>query len=296
MQTALPLAQKAATLFAERGFENARLEAELLLAAVLGMKRLELYTQFDRPVQTAELERFRAFVRRRLRHEPLQYIVGDTQFRSLRLRVDPRALIPRPETEVLVGVVLAHLRDRDAAAAYVLDLGTGTGAIALSLLAEGDIARAVATDVSPDALALAAENAALLGLVDRLELRCGDLWEAVPPAERYHVIVSNPPYVDAAGAAALAPEVREHEPAMALFAPDGGRAVLDRIVAEAHAHLVQGGMLALELAPEQAATIAERMTATGHFEAVTVTPDLAGRARIVSGLARQAISREDRDE
>lgn len=296
MQTALPLAQKAAALFAERGFENARLEAELLLAAVLGMKRLELYTQFDRPVQTAELERFRAYVRRRLRHEPLQYIVGDMQFRSLRLRVDPRALIPRPETEVLVGVVLAHLRDRDAAAANVLDLGTGTGAIALSLLAEGDIARAVATDVSPDALALAAENAALLGLVDRLELRCGDLWEAVPPAERYHVIVSNPPYVDAAGAAALAPEVREHEPAMALFAPDGGRAVLDRIVAEAHTYLVQGGMLALELAPEQAATIAERMTATGHFEAVTVTPDLAGRARIVSGLARQAISREDRDE
>lgn len=296
MQTALPLAQKAAALFAERGFENARLEAELLLAAVLGMKRLELYTQFDRPVQTAELERFRAYVRRRLRHEPLQYIVGDTQFRSLRLRVDPRALIPRPETEVLVGVVLAHLRNRDAAAASVLDLGTGTGAIALSLLAEGDIARAVATDVSPDALALAAENAALLGLVDRLELRCGDLWEAVPPAERYHVIVSNPPYVDAAGAAALAPEVREHEPAMALFAPDGGRAVLDRIVAEAHAHLVQGGMLALELAPEQAAPIAQRMTATGHFEAVTVTPDLAGRARIVSGLVRQAISREDRDE
>ena len=296
MQTALPLAQKAAALFAERGFENARLEAELLLAAVLGMKRLELYTQFDRPVQTAELERFRAYVRRRLRHEPLQYIVGDTQFRSLRLRVDPRALIPRPETEVLVGVVLAHLRNRDAAAVSVLDLGTGTGAIALSLLAEGDIARAVATDVSPDALELAAENAALLGLVDRLELRCGDLWEAVPPAERYHVIVSNPPYVDAAGAAALAPEVREHEPAMALFAPDGGRAVLDRIVAEAHAHLVQGGMLALELAPEQAAAIAERMTATGHFEAVTVTPDLAGRARIVSGLVRQAISREDRDE
>lgn len=296
MQTALPLAQKAAALFAERGFENARLEAELLLAAVLGMKRLELYTQFDRPVQTAELERFRAYVRRRLRHEPLQYIVGDTQFRSLRLRVDPRALIPRPETEVLVGVVLAHLRNRDAAAASVLDLGTGTGAIALSLLAEGDIARAVATDVSPDALALAAENAALLGLIDRLELRCGDLWEAVPPAERYHVIVSNPPYVDAAGAAALAPEVREHEPAMALFAPDGGRAVLDRIVAEAHAHLVQGGMLALELAPEQAAPIAQRMTATGHFEAVTVTPDLAGRARIVSGLVRQAISREDRDE
>ena len=148
-ETALALAQKAAQLFRERGFENARLEAELLLAGVLGVKRLELYTQFDRPIDEQELETFRSRVRRRLKHEPLQYIAGDVEFRTLRLKVDRRALIPRPETEVLVGVVLDHLQQHaqlhTTSAPRILDLGTGTGAIALAILAEHEAATAVAT-------------------------------------------------------------------------------------------------------------------------------------------------------
>src|SRR5688572_4550251 len=147
MEQALPLSQKAAQLLAERGIENARLEAELLLAHVLGIRRLDLYLQFERPMMENELEQFRAVVRRRLKREPLQYIVGHTQFRSLELKVDRRALIPRPETEVLVGVVLDFVGD---APARIIDIGTGTGAIAVSIAKEAPRTRVVATDVSAE--------------------------------------------------------------------------------------------------------------------------------------------------
>lgn len=287
-ETALALAQKAAQLFRERGFENARLEAELLLAGVLGVKRLELYTQFDRPIDEQELEMFRSRVRRRLKHEPLQYITGDVEFRTLRLKVDRRALIPRPETEVLVGVVLDHLRQHArlhaTSAPRVLDLGTGTGAIALAILAEHEAATAVATDVSLDALALARENAALTGLAERLTLRHGDLWDAVPADAGFDVVVSNPPYVGEAEAADLAPEVREWEPGSALFAATNGLAVLERIVDGAAAHVAPGGLLAVELGLGQADAVAARIDATGAFDAARITQDLTGRPRIVSAV------------
>lgn len=284
-ETALALAQKAAQLLRERGFENPRLEAELLLAGVLGLKRLELYTQFDRPVAPEELERFRSHVRRRLKHEPLQYILGDVQFRGLVLRVDRRALIPRPETEVLAGVVLEHVTQHATPGARVLDLGTGTGAIVLAVLAEQPAATAVATDLSLDALALARENAGAVGVADRLELRQGDLWACLAGGEQFDVVVSNPPYVDEADAPGLAPEVREWEPAGALFAGDGGRAVLARIVAGAPAHLRPGGLLALEVGLGQAEGVAAEIEATGAFEAPRIVQDLTGRPRIVAAVA-----------
>jgi len=287
-ETALALAQKAAQLLRERGFENARLEAELLLAGVLGLKRLALYTQFDRPIDDVELEAFRSRVRRRLKHEPLQYILGDVEFRTLRLKVDRRALIPRPETEVLVGVVLEHLgqhaRRHATSAPRVLDLGTGTGAIALAVLAEHPAATAVATDASLDALALAGENAALSGLAGRLEFRHGDLWAAVPVDETFDVVVSNPPYVAEADAPALAPEVREWEPGDALFAASNGLALLERIVDGAASHLLPGGLLAVELGLGQAEPVAARIDATGAFETARMTDDLTGRPRIVSAV------------
>lgn len=283
-ETALALAQKAAQLLRERGFENARLEAELLLAGVLGLKRLELYTQFDRPIDDVELEAFRSHVRRRLKHEPLQYILGDVEFRTLRLKVDRRALIPRPETEMLVGVVLEHVQRHATPAPRVLDLGTGSGAIALAILAEHPAATAVATDASLDALALAGENAVLSGLAGRLELRHGDLWAAVPADEAFDVVVSNPPYVAEADAAGLAPEVREWEPEGALFAASNGMAVLERIVDGAARHLLPGGLLAVELGLGQAAAVAARIDATGAFEAARTTDDLTGRPRIVSAV------------
>ena len=288
-ETALALAHKAAQLLSERGFENPRLEAELLLSAVLGIKRLELYTQFDRPVRAEELEQFRSHVRRRLKHEPLQYIVGDVQFRDLRLRVDARALIPRPETEVLVGVVLEHVRDRDASLLKALDIGTGTGAIALALATEGGFGAVVATDVSSDALALAQENARLVGASDRVAFRYGDLWNAIGADDRFDVIVSNPPYVVAADAPTLAPEVRDWEPASALYAEAGGQAVIARLIEGAGAYLRAGGILAMEVGLGQADAVAARIAAAGAFAPARVTADLTGRPRVVSAiLVREA--------
>ena len=284
-ETALPLAQKAGQLFAERGLENARLEAELLLAAVLEVKRLQLYTQFDRPITSEELERYRGFVRRRLKREPLQYIIGDVDFRTIRLRVDRRALIPRPETEVLVGEVLRWRRAEGAAVpGTVLDLCTGTGAIALALLAEDGFARAVATDLSPEALALAAENADALGLRDRVELRTGDLFGALIEPHRFGAIVANPPYIDPADSGVLAPEIREWEPPAALFADNGGRALIDRIVHGAPAFLAPGGLLAMEVGLGQAAPVAQSLQESEAYEGVRVVADLTGRPRIVVGV------------
>ncbi|MBX6363568.1 MAG: peptide chain release factor N(5)-glutamine methyltransferase [Gemmatimonadetes bacterium] len=288
-ETALPLARKAADVLAARGVENARLEAELLLAWVLGIGRLQLYLQHDRPVSEAELERFRAAVRRRLRREPVQYIVGTAHFRQLELRVDRRVLIPRPETEELVGAVLDWARRAAGAGErrlVALDIGTGSGAIALSLAREGPFRRVVATDVSPAALELARENAAALGLDEAVELRTGSLWDAVSPGERFDVIVSNPPYVAEADRATLAPEVVEWEPAGALFGGPDGYEAIEPLVRGAPSHLAPGGLLALEVGAEQATRVVERIHETGAYEGARVMRDLAGRERIVLAVAR----------
>jgi release factor glutamine methyltransferase len=343
-ETALLLARKAADLFAERAIEQPRLDAELLLAHVLRLSRLQLYLQFDRPVEDDELATFRALVRRRLRREPVQYIVGSAHFRELELAVDARVLIPRPETEELVGHVLdwawallggkpgkrhptetaegesgrAGERDtseRDSGTVgqreqqlpadgglsrsptvplsgaaegtsgagrrlVALDVGTGSGAIALSLLKEGPFERVVATDMSADALEVARGNATRLGLADRVEFRLGSLWQAVAPDEVFDVVASNPPYVAEPERAALAPEVREWEPAGALFAGDAGLDVLRPLIGGAAAHLRAGGLLALELGATQAAAVRALIDATSAFEASRVERDLAGRERV----------------
>ncbi|HEX7119973.1 MAG TPA: peptide chain release factor N(5)-glutamine methyltransferase [Longimicrobiales bacterium] len=285
--TPLELARAAADYMAERGLENARLEAELLLASVLGLSRLELYLQHDRPLTAEEKEAFRARVRRRLKREPLQYIVGEAQFRELRLRVDPRVLIPRPETEVLVGEVLkwASARAGDGADSAdglsAVDIGTGSGAIALSLAKEGPFARVVATDVSADALEVARENARRLELDARVEFRHGALWDALRPGERFDVVVSNPPYVAEAERASLAPEVAEWEPAQALFASGGGLDVIAALVDGAPDRLRPGGLLALEIGLGQAEAVVERIERRGAYGRPRVVKDLAGRERVV---------------
>ncbi len=301
-ETALTLARKAADVLAESGIASARLDAELLLAHVLGVRRLDLYLAHDRPVDADELGRFRALVRRRLRREPLQYVLGTVQFRELELAVDRRALIPRPETEVVVGEVLkwaqahadAHaltaegqgrLEESDPRIRQVrpaaVDIGTGTGAIALSLLREGPFRRLVATDISGEALGLADENAVRSGLRERLELRAGALFEPLLPGEAFEVIVSNPPYVAESERGGLQPEVVDWEPAAALFAPGGGLGVLERLIAGAPAHLARPGLLALEIGAGQAEAVVGRVRATGLYETVRVAPDLTGRPRVL---------------
>ncbi|HUF13117.1 MAG TPA: peptide chain release factor N(5)-glutamine methyltransferase [Longimicrobiales bacterium] len=283
-RTPLTVARLAAEHLKARGVPDPRLDAELLLAAALGVRRLDLYLQHDRPLTDDELEPYREMIRRRARREPLQYITGSVAFREIELRVDRRALIPRPETEILVGVVLDWSRARASSATAplrALDIGTGTGVIALSLLAEGGFGTVVATDASADALALAAENAAALGLTERLELRHGSLYEPLRPDERFDAVVSNPPYISTATRAVLAPEVIDWEPAAALFAGAAGLDLVEPIVRQAAERLARRGLLALELAETQALEVAELARVSG-FDEVRIIEDLTGRARIVA--------------
>ena len=286
----LDLARLAGDHMRERGIENARLDAELLLASVLGLNRLELYLQHDRPLTSEEKEAYREAIRRRLRREPLQYITGVAHFRELELRVDPRVLIPRPETEVLVGEVLAwaesRVAERGGGELSAVDVGTGSGAIALSLAEEGPFGRVVATDISADALDVARENARRLGLDGKVEFRQGAEWSALGPDERFDVVVSNPPYIAEAERDELEPEVRDWEPASALFAPEEGMAVLAALVEGGAERLEPGGLLALEVGLGQAEQVAAWIEAADEYDDSRIIRDLAGRERVVLATRR----------
>lgn len=267
----------------EKGFHNARLNAELLLAGTLGLKRLDLYLQFDRPLRADEMAAFKPRLLRRAKREPLQYIDGAAAFRDLVLKVDSRVLIPRPETERLVQAVLDWAGGRDGLAA--LDVGTGSGAIALALATEGPFARVVGVDVSEGALEVARTNAREAAPDAPADFRLGSLFDAVP-GERFHVVVSNPPYVGEEERAALDPEVRDWEPAAALFAGTGGLDVIRPLVERAPRHLEPGGLLAMEVGASQAAAVCELVRATNAFAEPRVIADLAGRDRIVTAELR----------
>jgi release factor glutamine methyltransferase len=255
---------------AGRGIDTARVDAELLLARALALSRIELYTQHDRPLTDAERTAARELVQRRGQREPLAYVLGDWDFRRLTLKTDRRALVPRPETEIVVERCLALLEGIKAP--RIADVGTGTGAIALALKQERPDAVVVATDVSGDALDLARENAAANRL--EIELVEGDLLSGI--AGPLDLIVSNPPYVDAEEIAGLEPEVRDWEPRGALV--DEGQTL--RLAREAQA--VLDGWLVLEVHEEHARTLSEALATLG-FRGVSIALDLAGRERVLEG-------------
>lgn len=267
-----------ANYLGDKGFHNPRLNAELLLAGALGVKRLDLYLQFDRPLRADELAAFKARLLRRAKHEPLQYIEGTAAFRDLAVHVDPRVLIPRPETEVLVQEVLDWAAAHGARTA--LDVGTGSGAIALALATEGAFERVVAVDVSPDALEVARGNADMAAPGAPVELRLGSLYQAVA-GERFDVVASNPPYVGTEERAALDAEVRDWEPATALFAGAGGLDVIRPLVEQAPRHLNPGGLLAMEIGAGQADAVRALIRETGDFAEPRVRRDFSGRDRVV---------------
>lgn len=280
--TVLRLMLWSADYLAAKGVETARLDAEYLLAHVLGVGRLEMYLQHERPLEAGELDAFRPLLRRRASREPLQHILGRQAFRELDLEVGPAALIPRPETECLVQEVLEWAGSTGAAGLTGLDVGTGTGAVALSLLAEGPFARVVATDISGAALELAARNAHSAGLEGGLELREGACFDPVTEGERFDVVVSNPPYVAEAERDALQPEVLDWEPVEALFAGPDGLSVLREIVRGAGAVLRPGGLLALEMGEGQAERVVELIERRGEYRDLRVLRDLAGKQRVVT--------------
>jgi release factor glutamine methyltransferase len=277
MLTILEIIKKTTEFFEKRAIESPRLNAELLVGHALGLKRMQLYLQFERPLTEPELEKIRPLVRRRGNREPLQHIVGTTEFAGLTLKVDPRALIPRPETEHLVGLLLARCVPPPARA---LDLGTGTGAIALALAKAWPEARVEAVDRSETALALARENATAAGVSERVDLRLSDWFSGLTPGQKYGVIVSNPPYLTAAEIRAATPEVRDHEPMAAL---DGGREgieALELILREARGWLEPGALLALETGTAQHAQLLTLAGSHGYVR-VESLQDLTGRDRYV---------------
>jgi len=260
------------------------LDAEHLLAHILDVGRLDLYLQFDRPLHAKELEAFKALLLRRASREPLQYVMGKASFREVDLRTDSRALIPRPETEVLVGEVLAWAEHQDGRLTG-LDVGTGSGAIAVSLLKEGPFQKLIGTDPSAGALDLARENAVVQGLGERFEPRRGSFFEPLREGERFDVVVSNPPYVREDEREGLQPEVRDWEPHKALFAGPEGLDVLLPLVKGAPAFLRPGGLFAAEIGEGQGVTVTRAMEETGAFRSVSIRPDLTGRGRVVLGVA-----------
>ena len=270
-----------AEYLAEKGVENARLDAEWLLAGALEVERLQLYLQFDRPLSLEERGAFKPLLRRRARREPLQYILGRTAFRELDLLTDRRVLVPRPETEVLVEEILGWGAERPERFRSVLDVGTGSGAIALSLALEGDCGRIVATDISAEALQVATENARRHEVTEKVEFRRGGLFDALEVGERFDVVVSNPPYVEEGQVPELEPEVSEWEPAGALFAGADGLDVIRSLVAGAAERVQPEGLLALEVGAGQESRVVELIEETDAFGPACIRRDLSGRPRVV---------------
>ncbi|MCX6943873.1 MAG: peptide chain release factor N(5)-glutamine methyltransferase [Opitutales bacterium] len=275
MLTVLEVIKKTTEFFAAKGLESPRLNAELLVGHALALKRMQLYLQFERPLSAPELESIRTLVRRRGLREPVQYILGETDFFGLKLKVDRRALIPRPETERLLELVTGRLGTPPAA---ILDLGTGSGAIALALAKHYPAARVTAVDLSAQALALAQENTAACGLAGQLTLLQSSWFDGLPPGGCFDLIVANPPYLSAEETALAAPEVRAHEPMQALTAAEDGLADLRKILADAARFLAPGGMLALETGIAQHAALAALAVPAGFLRTESL-PDLTGRDR-----------------
>jgi release factor glutamine methyltransferase len=260
----------------EHGSPTPRLDAELLIGHALGLPRIELYTNFDRPLDEPELAACRALLERRGRREPVAYILGRWGFHGLDLAVDARVLVPRPETEVLVERCLALLDGLDAP--RVADVGTGSGAIALAIKAARPDAAVTATDVSADALTVARANAAALGL--ELDLAEADVLAGVEG--RFALVASNPPYIGEAEVAGLEPEVAEYEPRLATVAGPAGTEVLERLAAAAPAALEPGGWLVVEFGAGQAEAVCGLLAAAGAVETIA-EPHLAGIDRVVGG-------------
>jgi len=256
-------------------------DAEVLLAHILQRDRPWLFAHIEESLSGEQLGAFRALTARRAAHVPLQHLVGEQEFFGLTLRVTRDTLIPRPETELLVEAVLSWIAEKSAAphALRILDLGTGTGAIAIALAKRLANAELTATDISPAALAIARENAARHHLANRIKFVESDLLAALPD-ETFDIMVSNPPYVALADASTLAPEVRDHEPHLALFAGNDGLDMYRRLIPQVHKAIASGGLLALEIGYGQSEAI-RALFAECEWRNLRVMDDYAGIPRIV---------------
>ncbi len=284
MNTVLEILNKTTSFFQHKGIPNPRLDAQYILAHGLKMKRMDLYLNFDKPLSEHELEILRPLVARRAKREPLQHIVGTTSFRGHEIRCDRRALIPRPETESLIDILKERLQGKESAT--VADIGTGSGAIAIAVKKEIPGMRVLATDISKDALDLAKENAKFNDA--EIEFFEGNLLEALPESEKFDVIVSNPPYIPDAEKEKLQPEVRDFDPALALFGGPDGLTLIRKILEQSQNRLHPEGRLLMEIGPEANEDKILEAEAPNYpwLKWCVTLPDFYGKTRFVEYQAR----------
>jgi release factor glutamine methyltransferase len=278
--TVLEVIQRSADFLARKGVESPRLQIELLLAHVLQMPRMKLYLNFERVLAEAELEKLRGLVKRRAGREPLQHIIGSASFCGFEIAVNRDVLVPRPETELLAEQAWQFVAALGERASTVLDFGTGSGCLAIAMAAKCPKSDVHATDISEAALAVAKQNAARHGVAERIHFHSGDGFGALSAGLQFDLLVSNPPYIPSAEISQLQPEVRDHDPGLAL---DGGGDGLDfyrRLAAESRAWLKPGGWMMLELGDGQAGPVSELLTPLGWL-VDAVEKDYSGRERIL---------------
>ena len=267
----------------QKGIDAPRLSAELLLSHVVGLKRIELYTQFDKPVSQQQLAHLHDLVKRASEHEPIAYLTGKTEFYSLQLNVTPDCMIPRPETELLVERAIEFLRTRTARQ-FVCDLCTGCACIAIAIAKNFHNADIIATDISDAALSVAAQNVENHHLNDRIKLLCGDLFDPLIPhldVSKFDLIICNPPYVSASEFDKLEKNVKHYEPKLALFAGDDGLDTYRRIAEKADDFLKPDAALMLEVGYSQGPPVRELLEQTGAFGEIKIEKDFNNNDRIV---------------
>ncbi len=307
--TILKLLNWVTAYFTDKGIDAPRLSAELLLSHVLSLKRIELYTQFDKPVDQEQLHVLHALVKRAGQDEPVAYLTGKTEFYSIELDMTPDCMIPRPETELLVERAIEYLRARAAEGAgirdaleagrlcdsagtpaqFVCDLCTGSGCIAVAIAKNFPGARIIATDISDAALSVAAANVQKHGLNDRISLLHGDLFDPLVPqldTSKFDVIVCNPPYVSAPEYEALERNVKDYEPKVALFAGTDGLDVYRRVVEKADLFLKPGGALMLEIGYAQGPAVKELLEKAGAYGQIKIEKDIHNNDRILTAMTR----------
>lgn len=269
---------------ADHGADSPRLDAEVLLAAARGCKRIDLYTAYTEVPSDDVRTRFRELVRQRAAGTPVAYLVGTREFYSLEFRVTPDVLIPRPETEFVILQLLddARARRAEAPTPRIADVGTGSGILAIVAARELPSAEVIALDISPPALAVARENAQRHGVAARIEFHQGDLLSMLPETPSLDYVLSNPPYVRTVEMATLAPEVRDHEPHLALEAGPAGTEVIERLLAQTVPRLKPGGLWICEISPQLAQPAQELVASHSALEWLPLRKDLAGLARVVT--------------
>jgi release factor glutamine methyltransferase len=261
----------------DAGIANPRLAVEVMLRFLLGLRRVDLYLKEAMPVPPDTEREFRVMIDRKLRHEPLQYIIGETEWFGLKIKCCPSALVPRPETEIVVERALELITDLKEP--LIADIGTGTGCIAIAIALSQTDARVVATDISPDALLLAGVNVSHHQVETRVALRLGDLFEPLEPNAVFDLIISNPPYISKSEYSTLMPEVRDYEPQVALVAGKDGLAAIRSLINGVHLYLKTGGLLVFEIGERQETDARRIVSDCGMYDLLETIIDYNDKSR-----------------